>query len=61
MKEILYMILVVLLTPIYIIIKALEVPPISWIIEFAEIMVEAIRKLIDDMAKFWKNILKRKR
>lgn len=57
MKEFLYMILVILLIPIYIIIKAFE-KMLRWMPEVTEPMAEIMGEFIDNMAKFWKKVLK---
>ena len=59
MKEFLYMILVILLTPIYIIIKVFGTM-LRWIFEVAEPMAEAMGEFIDNMAEFWKKIFRKK-
>lgn len=58
MKEFLYMILVIFLTPIYIIIKAFG-RVLRWIFEIAEPMAEAMGEFIDNMAEFWKKIFRK--
>ena len=58
MKEILYMILVILLTPIYIIIKVFGTM-LRWMFEVTEPMAEAMGKFIDNMAEFWKKIFRK--
>lgn len=59
MKEFLYIILVLLLTPIYIIIKVFGTM-LRWIFEVAEPMAEAMGEFIDNMAEFWKKIFRKK-
>ncbi len=59
MKEILFTILVILLTPIYIIIRIFS-GCIEFIFEVTEPIAESIRELVDNMVEFWKMIFRKK-
>lgn len=59
MKQYLYMILVILLTPIYIIIKIFS-GCIEFIFEVTESIAEAMGEFVDNMAEFWKMIFRKK-
>lgn len=58
MKEILYIILVILLIPIYIIIKVFGTM-LRWMFEVTEPMAEAMGEFLDNMAEFWKKIFRK--
>ena len=60
MKEFIYLVLVIMLTPIYIIIKVFSTF-MEFMFEIVEPMAEIMQKAIDNMAYFWKNVFKRNR
>ena len=55
MKEFIYLVLVIMLTPIYIIIKVFSTF-MELMFEIVEPMAETMQKAIDNMAYFWKNV-----
>lgn len=60
MKEVLFAILIIILTPIYIIIKIFT--RLSyWMIEITDPISMAIGEFVDDMVEFWKKIFIKKR
>lgn len=58
MKEILYMILIILLTPIYIIIMVLKTI-MMWTFEAVEPIAEIIAEFIDNMIEFWEKVFRK--
>lgn len=58
MKDLLFMMVVLLLMPAYIIIKTFSCVFI-WIIEITESIADGISYYVEDMVEFWKKFLKR--
>lgn len=57
MKRFLFMIFVILMTPIYLIICVLQ-HLIGWMEDIGQPIVEGIITLTEDMTEFWRKILK---
>lgn len=59
MKRFLFIVFVILMTPIYLIIRILE-HLIGWLDYFVEPIRDGMINFTEDMTQFWKKILKQK-